>query len=487
MNEKVFISYAKKDQKIALKIYSDLLNNGMSPWIDQVNLLPGQNWKIEIAKAIKESRYFIALFSSNSVNKKGYIQKELKIALDTLDEFNESDVFIIPVRIDDCFPDNQKLKDIHFSDLFPSYGQGFQKILKAILPDGPINKNKLDNVAISKPDENFYCYKLGNIEIPACPVIGSPETPFNFEEVEIKYRPRIFEESPNYPKELLGLKSYLIGKCKKRYKFEIFEDNIIVRLDDINQYPEKEDDSRGGLLIELSLTTYSSLFATNMALDEKIIPSTDTGFITTKTIRQKFAKLPYTDLSKSILSNAPGVEVVLISKNKMQNPKNQMIIRKRSNKIHFYRNHYQVSASGYMGLGHKDGNGNPNPFITGITEARQEVADSLILSPKDFKLIGVAIHWHGIYPAFYGYIETEIPAKELLGDFKRDSYEGELYAISFDPKTVLNHIATEKWTAISALAVISTLFAFFPRSSIESVAKQVPCKNAMDFLKYADT
>jgi len=55
--------------------------------LDKKNLLPGQTWNLKIRKAIKNSRYFIALFSSTSVQKRGYIQKEFRFALDLLDEF----------------------------------------------------------------------------------------------------------------------------------------------------------------------------------------------------------------------------------------------------------------------------------------------------------------------------------------------------------------------------------------------------------------
>ena len=58
-----------------------LLSVGLNPWIDKENLLPGQEWKRTITKAISESSYFIALLSTNSISKKGYIQKELRLLL----------------------------------------------------------------------------------------------------------------------------------------------------------------------------------------------------------------------------------------------------------------------------------------------------------------------------------------------------------------------------------------------------------------------
>jgi hypothetical protein len=101
---KVFISYAHPDVELAQKLYYNLQESGHNPWLDSESLLPGKNWKIEIRKAIKESHYFIALLSSQSVTKKGYVQKELKIALDILDEYPTGSVYVIPARLNKCEP-----------------------------------------------------------------------------------------------------------------------------------------------------------------------------------------------------------------------------------------------------------------------------------------------------------------------------------------------------------------------------------------------
>src|SRR6266508_5328028 len=99
---RVFISYAREDQSVALEIYDLLKSNGCSPWIDFHNLKPGQDWKLEIDKAIQSSNYFVACLSSNSVSKRGYVQKELKSALSVLDLIPEGTIYLLPVRLDEC-------------------------------------------------------------------------------------------------------------------------------------------------------------------------------------------------------------------------------------------------------------------------------------------------------------------------------------------------------------------------------------------------
>lgn len=99
---KIFISYAREDEDAALEIYSFLVSEGFSVWIDKKNLMPGQDWKIEIEKAIKDSSVFLACLSNSSVNETGFVQAELKRAFDVADLMPEGKIFIIPLRLDDC-------------------------------------------------------------------------------------------------------------------------------------------------------------------------------------------------------------------------------------------------------------------------------------------------------------------------------------------------------------------------------------------------
>ncbi len=141
--KKVFLSYAREDLKIAKKIYDDLTDKGVNVWLDDDALLPGQNWRNEITKAIKGSNYFLAVLSSNSVSKKGYVQKEVKIALEELELYPKGKIFIIPVRIDDCEPDDEKLGALHWADLSSDYDAGIQKILRVLAP--PERKTQQSN------------------------------------------------------------------------------------------------------------------------------------------------------------------------------------------------------------------------------------------------------------------------------------------------------------------------------------------------------
>lgn len=126
---KVFISYVREDEAIAQKIHDYLKAEGHDIWIDQEKLIPGQDWKQEIQKAINSNDVFIACLSSNSIKKQGYSHKELKTALDFADQKPEGEIYIIPIRLDECeIP--LSLQNKHCVDYFKK--DSMKNILRAI-------------------------------------------------------------------------------------------------------------------------------------------------------------------------------------------------------------------------------------------------------------------------------------------------------------------------------------------------------------------
>ncbi len=132
---KIFLSYALEDIEMAKKLYTDLKRYGLDVWIDCESLLPGQNWKITIEKTIKQSQYYLLLLSSHSITKRGFIQKEMRLAYEMLEQCSEDDIYLIPMRLNKCAP-SLKISAIHYIDLFPDseYQNGFKKILQVVSP-----------------------------------------------------------------------------------------------------------------------------------------------------------------------------------------------------------------------------------------------------------------------------------------------------------------------------------------------------------------
>ena len=59
---------------------------------------------MEIEKAIENTDAIIVCISNNSITKDGYVQREIRTALQYADYKPEGTLFIIPVRLEECIP-----------------------------------------------------------------------------------------------------------------------------------------------------------------------------------------------------------------------------------------------------------------------------------------------------------------------------------------------------------------------------------------------
>ena len=102
-NLKVFLCHASQDKGIVHELYQKFIAEGwIEPWLDAKKLLPGQDWQAEIKSAVETADNVIIFFSKTSINKDGFIQKELRLAKDIALEKAEGSIFLIPLRLDNC-------------------------------------------------------------------------------------------------------------------------------------------------------------------------------------------------------------------------------------------------------------------------------------------------------------------------------------------------------------------------------------------------
>ena len=102
VNFRVFLCHASGDKPSVRALYRRLRDDGFLPWLDEESLLAGQDWDREIAGAVRTSGVVLVCLSRTSVTKEGFVQKEIKYALDVADEKPEGTIFIIPVRLEEC-------------------------------------------------------------------------------------------------------------------------------------------------------------------------------------------------------------------------------------------------------------------------------------------------------------------------------------------------------------------------------------------------
>ncbi|HLO16775.1 MAG TPA: toll/interleukin-1 receptor domain-containing protein, partial [Anaerolineales bacterium] len=116
---RVFLCHSSGDKPSVRELYQKLRAEGwMDLWLDEEKLLPGQDWDYEIDKALDNSDAVIVTLSTGSVSKEGYVQKELRFALNIALEKPEGTIFILPVRLDAC-ERPRRLHAIQGIDYFP--------------------------------------------------------------------------------------------------------------------------------------------------------------------------------------------------------------------------------------------------------------------------------------------------------------------------------------------------------------------------------
>lgn len=98
---RVFLCHASQDKPAVWKLHRYLTQHGVKPWLDQADLLPGEDWEVEIPNTIFSSDVILVCLSKNSVDKEGYVQKEISFALDKALE-KPGKIFIIPIKLEEC-------------------------------------------------------------------------------------------------------------------------------------------------------------------------------------------------------------------------------------------------------------------------------------------------------------------------------------------------------------------------------------------------
>jgi hypothetical protein len=126
---RIFLCHSSSDKAAVRDLSQRLKSSGLEPWLDEEKLVPGQRWRDEIPRAVRESDLVIVCLSKASVNKAGYVQREIKYALDAALEQPENSIFLIPLRLEDCeVPES--LSDWQWVDYFDE--RGYERLRLAL-------------------------------------------------------------------------------------------------------------------------------------------------------------------------------------------------------------------------------------------------------------------------------------------------------------------------------------------------------------------
>jgi len=117
----VFLIHAHSDRDVVHKLYQRMVKDGLNVWLDAERLQPGQDWQNEIRNALFKCDVVLVCLSSGFDKQHGYRHEELKLALEKANFIPADEIFIIPVRLEEC-DTPESLKHLHRVDLFRAGG-----------------------------------------------------------------------------------------------------------------------------------------------------------------------------------------------------------------------------------------------------------------------------------------------------------------------------------------------------------------------------
>ena len=125
----VFLIHAHSDRETVHKLYQRLVRDGLKVWLDAERLQPGQDWQNEIRAALLKCGTVLVCLTNAFNNPPGFRHEELKLALEKANFVPEDQIFVIPVRLDECeMPES--LQHLHRVDLFKP--GGYAKLLRVL-------------------------------------------------------------------------------------------------------------------------------------------------------------------------------------------------------------------------------------------------------------------------------------------------------------------------------------------------------------------
>jgi len=128
---KVFISYTNPDFDKVNWVYRRLKDHGFNPWMDQLDMLVGYNWKKQVEQAINDSHFVLSCLSDISVKRLGFFQTETHLAIAKHDRVGEP--FILPLKFDNCeMPIEFVERNIQYINFDSLHDDWWLKLLKTL-------------------------------------------------------------------------------------------------------------------------------------------------------------------------------------------------------------------------------------------------------------------------------------------------------------------------------------------------------------------
>jgi hypothetical protein len=98
----VFLCHANDDAARVGELAADLRARRIDAWLDVERLQVGRNWREVIFEAIERTDFFAICLSPRSVGKTGFIQAEIRVAVQEYQRRPPGSVFLLPLLLEKC-------------------------------------------------------------------------------------------------------------------------------------------------------------------------------------------------------------------------------------------------------------------------------------------------------------------------------------------------------------------------------------------------
>ncbi len=145
---KVFLCHDSRDRDRVMDIERQLHTLGIDSWRDRQDLRGGDDWDRRIERVIqKQVDYVLVLQTPQMLQRpESYLHKEVKVALERQDWFDQGERFLIPAILQPC-KGLDRLSHLHQVDL--SNGEGIRGLAKDIHQDWNRRQSRVQRIPTS--------------------------------------------------------------------------------------------------------------------------------------------------------------------------------------------------------------------------------------------------------------------------------------------------------------------------------------------------
>ena len=168
LNHEVFISYSSKNAEYANAVHEKLEKAGIKCWIDVNNIRTSENFAQEIIDGLNKAKVVVLIYSKDADDSK-YVYREIETAFDKK--------HIVPLKIDDSFPDNLEFffRSFQWLDASPitlkekniTLESRYDELVETVknLKDVPYHGGEIHIPEPTKPSKKSFFEKYGKLII----------------------------------------------------------------------------------------------------------------------------------------------------------------------------------------------------------------------------------------------------------------------------------------------------------------------------------